>query len=122
MIRSVNFWIGAILLAFVPLLLIDIETHYLAWQTEVREQVIYAVQDVYTFSKQDKAAILDKVFERNRTLTLLIAFKAFFSLLFLIAGIYMLRKFVKSNKTGFLKPLLHIVSPAIVFLGLKLLG
>jgi len=122
MIRSVNFWIGAILLAFVPLLLIDIGTHYLAWQTEVREQVIYAVQDVYSFSKQDKAAILDKAFERNQALTLLIAFKAFFCLLFLIAGIYMLSKFLKTNKTGFLKSLVHIVSLAIVFLGLKLWG
>ncbi|QEC79844.1 TlpA family protein disulfide reductase [Mucilaginibacter ginsenosidivorax] len=122
MIRSSNFWIGAILLACVPLLIVDIGTHYLAWQTEVREQVIYAVQDVYNFSKQDKAAILDKAFDRNQTLTLLIAFKAFFSLLLLIAGIYMLSKFVKTNKTDFFKSLVHIVSMAIVFLGLKLLG
>ncbi len=121
MIRSKTFWIGALLLACIPLLLIDIAQHYLAWQTEVWDQIIYAVQDVYNFSKEQKATVLDKAFDRNQALTLLIVFKSFFSLLFLVAGIYMLRKFVKNNRAGFLKPLLSGIGLAVILLGWKYL-
>lgn len=121
MIKSTHFWIGAILLAIIPIFLVDIVEHYLSWQTEVRQQIIFVVQDVYKLSKIQKAAILDNSFARNQTLILLIVFKAFFCLVLLVAGLYQLKKFVKVHKPGLLRPLLSAMAVATLLLGAKIL-
>lgn len=119
MIKSTKFWFAIVLLALIPLLLIDIAEHYLSWQKEVREQLIDTVQNVYNYNKAQKAEILDNVFERNTTLGLLIAVKTLLSLVFLITGIYLLRLYAKSDKPGFFKPALMGVSLAAIFLAVK---
>jgi thiol-disulfide isomerase/thioredoxin len=121
MIKSAHFWVGAILMAIIPLVLVDIVEHYLSWQTEVREQIIFAVQDVYNFSKAQKAAILDNAFAQNQALTLLIVFKAFLCLVFLITGIYLLKKFAKAYKPGLIRPLVTGLAITIVLLAAKVL-
>ena len=102
MIKSRNFWIAATLIAVLPLLAIDIIQHYLDWQKDVRWELIDTVQNTYTLDRQQKASILDKVFERNQTLTFLIYIKSFCSLIFLVFGIYFLNVTDSSKDRNFL--------------------
>jgi thiol-disulfide isomerase/thioredoxin len=113
--------LGAILLACIPILILDISLHYMSWQKEVREQLIYAVQNVYNFSKEQKAEILDKAFENNKVLTWLIAIKSVLCLAFLFVGIYLLRLYVKKEKPPVFKPVITGISLGIAFLAIKFL-
>lgn len=103
MIRSKRFWIGAFLLATVPLLIVDVVEHYQSWKKDVREELIVAVQDMYSFTREQKADILDRVFERNQTLGFLIYAKVFLSVAFLCFGIYFISLAKKLEKITFAK-------------------
>lgn len=97
MIKSRNFWIGMVYFAVITLLLIDIPEHYMDWQKEVREEIITVAQNVYTYSKDQKAKVLDRVFERNETLTFLIYIKAFLGLVLLGCSIFFFRRYNKEE-------------------------
>jgi len=66
MIRSRFFWAGAILLAIIPMLMVDLSEHYVAWQKEVREPIIEAVQNFENVSRAQKAVMLDTDFKPTR--------------------------------------------------------
>lgn len=108
-IQSKNFWLGAILIAIVPLLAIDIMQHYLDWQKEVREELIVVVQNLYSFDRQQKAAILDKVLERNQTLMFLFYVKSASIILLLVSGFYFFKCYWKERKPKLLKPLFYTI-------------
>ena len=122
MIKFASFWMAAICLAIIPLMVIDISQHYLDWKLEVREEIITVVQNVYSFDRQQKAAILDKVFERNQTLTFLIYGKTFLSLILLGSSFYFFRLYRKQKETGLLKPFFSAVALALFFMLIKIYG
>ncbi|QEC68154.1 TlpA family protein disulfide reductase [Panacibacter ginsenosidivorans] len=122
MIKSKNFWVATIALAIIPLLSIDIAQHYVDWQKEVREELIYAVQDVYSFTKEQKTALLDKVFERNETLTFLFYTKIFCSILLLLLSIYFFRLYKKEKLVNPFKSVAVCVIVIAFFLSGKILS
>lgn len=120
MIKSRCFWAGAILLAIIPMLMVDLSEHYVAWQKEVREPIIEAVQNFANVSRAQKAGMLDTIFKRNQNLIQVSALKGALILILLFAGIYLLRRYVKTEKAIFLKPALTIMSLMIVFMAAKI--
>ena len=119
MIRSGFFWIAAICLAIIPLLLIDIAEHRLSWQKEVREEIITVVQNEYFFDRQQKAAILDNVFERNQTLIFLMYSKGLASVLLLAPGIYFFRLYRRQQKASSWKPVVAVAALMVCFILVK---
>ncbi|QOG02032.1 hypothetical protein [Flavobacterium sp. MDT1-60] len=115
MIKSKYFWLAAIMIAIIPVLGIDITQHYLDWQKEVREELITVVQDLYSFNKQQKANILDKVFERNQTLMFLIYLKSFVILILLSCSFYFFKLYKKQQRPKLLKPLFYIIAIIVCF-------
>lgn len=122
MIKSKYFWVAAILLAIVPLLLIDITEHYLSFKKEVREELIMVAQDVYNFDKEHKAQILDRAFERNQVLNFLIYTKSFLCLISLALCFYFFRAYRTKKKSGILKPTLFSVIVICLFVSAKFLS
>lgn len=120
MIKSRYFWIAAIMMAVIPLLSIDIVQHYLDWQKEVREELITVVQNVYSFDKQQKANILDKVLERNQTLTFLIYIKCFSILVLLAFSFNFFRLYKQRQRPNFLKPFLYTITLISCFILIKI--
>ena len=114
-IKSKDFWLSAILVAIVPLLAIDIVHHYLDWQKEVREELIVVVQNLYSFDRQQKATILDKVFERNRTLTFLFYVKSASIILLLVLGFYFFKRYWKQQRPKLFKPSLYTITLIVCF-------
>ncbi|MGB4400403.1 MAG: hypothetical protein WBJ10_13615 [Daejeonella sp.] len=66
MINSAKFWIGTILLAVIPLLLIDIAHHSVDWSIEVRGEIIDLAYNSELLPKEQKSQALDTVFEKIR--------------------------------------------------------
>ncbi|MGY4539649.1 thiol-disulfide isomerase/thioredoxin [Mucilaginibacter sp. UYNi724] len=121
MIRSKIFWIGAVLLAVIPILLIDLGEYYVAWQKEVLEPIIEVVQNFKDINSAQKADILDTVFEKNQSLIQLSALKGGVSIVFLLTGIYLLRRYAKTQKPTFLKPAFTFAGLVVVFIAAKIL-
>ena len=111
---------AAICLGIIPLLLIDIAQHTIDWKKEVREEIITVVQNVYSFSRQQKAGILDHVFERNQTLTFLIYSKSISGIILLGLGFYFLRLYRRKQNTGFWKPAVAVAALIACFILVKL--
>ena len=120
MIKSRNFWIAASCLALLPWLAVDIAEHRLDWNLEVREPLINVVQEIYTFSKAEKAVILDRVFERNGTLLTLIYLKGFVMVLLAGLSLYFFRRFRKKHQPKVLRPALLTASLLAVVLAARL--
>jgi thiol-disulfide isomerase/thioredoxin len=120
MIKSRYFWAGAILLAIIPMLIMDLSEHYVAWQKEVREPIIEVVQNFSNISRAQKAEMLDTIFEKNQSLIQLSALKGFVILVLLLSGIYLLRRYAKTEKPSFLKPALTIAGLVVVFIVAKI--
>ncbi|MCC8409704.1 redoxin family protein [Mucilaginibacter sp. UR6-1] len=118
MIRSKLFWTAAIMLAVIPLLCIDIAEHRLAWEKDVREEMINVVQNVYELSREQKAHILDNILERNHTLNMLIYLKSFLVLALLIGGVWLLIKY-KRQSGKIAKPLVFTLVLMVLFTGAK---
>lgn len=119
MIRSAKFWIGTILLAVIPLLLIDIGHHTVDWGKEVKGEIIDIAYHAELFPGDQKSQALETAFDKNTNLTFLIYLKSLLSLLFLVLGIYLLVHYVKKNRPGFLKPAMAIAVVMICFLSVK---
>ncbi|WP_114789888.1 TlpA disulfide reductase family protein [Niabella yanshanensis] len=114
-IEAKYFWLAAILIAVVPLLAMDIIQHYLDWQKEVREELIAVVQNLYSFDRQKKASILDKVFERNQMLMFLFYVKSFSIILLLILGFYFFKRYWREKKPKLWKPLFYTITLVACF-------
>jgi thiol-disulfide isomerase/thioredoxin len=101
MIKSKNFWIGAILLAIIPLLVLDIPKHYIDWRRDVHDERIYVAQNSYSYTPQQKAQILEQESASDESLKALMLVKAFSSLLLLCLGFYFLRRsFILHKNSG----------------------
>lgn len=120
MIKSHYFWLAALMAALIPFFIIDIVHHYLDWKKEVREELIIVVQNLYTFTKAQKANILDRVFERNQTLMFLMYFKSFVILLFMGGSSYFFWRYQKQEKPKLWKPLLYTIGMVACFLSIKI--
>lgn len=118
MIKSRLFWVAAIMLAVIPWLGIDIAEHRLAWEKDVREEMINVVQNVYDLSREQKAHILDNILERNSTLNMLIYLKSFLVLALLIWGVWLLIKY-KQASGKIAKPLALTFVLMVLFTGAK---
>lgn len=116
MVRSRYFWFGAIMIAIIPLMLMDITEHFDAWDKQVRWRMIDLVQNYSDLPRMQKAGILDNILEVNQKLAKLIALKAFISLILLSGGIYLLRKFLKTASVSFLKPALATIGLIAIFI------
>lgn len=79
------------------------------------------MQDVYPFNRQQKANILDKVFERNQTLMLLIYVKSFVILLLLTFTFYFFKRYRKQQSPRLLKPLFYTIAIVCCFTLTKVL-
>ncbi len=120
MIKSRHFWIASIMMAIIPLLSMDIVLHYVDWKSEVREELISVVQNLYSFDREQKAIILDKVFERNETLTFLIYIKSFLILVLLSLSFFFFRRYKQQLKPNFFKPFLYTIILIAGFLLIKI--
>jgi len=74
MTKSKYLWIAIVLVGIVPMLFLDILQHSFDWQKEVRSEIISVAYE--NFSNSQKKEILDRLFERNYTLTTLIILRA----------------------------------------------
>ncbi|MES2266517.1 MAG: redoxin family protein [Bacteroidota bacterium] len=120
MIKSRYFWAGAILLAIIPMLLLDISEYYVDWEKEVREPIIEIVQNFGDLTKAQKADVLDNVFAKNQSLIQLSVMKGVLSLLLLFAGVYLLVRYVKIQRPSFLKPALNLIGLTVLFMAAKI--
>lgn len=120
MIRSRYFWLAAVAAAIIPLLAIDIARHYIDWQKEVREELITVVQNLYSFSREQKAGILDKVLERNQALMFLIYIKSFAILILSALSFYFFKKYKQQQNSRLLRPLLYTIAMIACFIFAKL--
>jgi thiol-disulfide isomerase/thioredoxin len=119
MARSKYFWLGAVMIAIIPLMLMDIAEYFTAWEKEVREQMIDLAQNYSDLPRMQKAGILDSIFANNEKLTKLIAAKAFISLVLLCGGVYFIRKFLRSAHVSFLKSGLATLALIAIFIVAK---
>ena len=120
MTRSKLFWTGAVLLAIVPLIALDIPRHYIDWRRDVRDERGYVAQNAFNYSDQQKAAIMIQVGKTNRELLALMYVKGFAVLLLLCLGAYFLYRHFKSKKNSKWKAFLTCFVLVIFTGGIKL--
>lgn len=120
MIKSKHFWIAAILVGFIFIFSIDIAILFLDWEKDVRGEIITIVHDSYPFSKEQKTEILERVFQTNRNIVLLVGFKLFACIIFLVSAFLLFRKFKKSGQPGIFKPALFTVVVVAIFFSIKI--
>jgi len=96
--RSKLFWTGAILLAIIPMLLLDIPKHYIDWKDDVHDEQQFITQNTYQYSVQQKAVILHNMHTSNHALQILIYTKGIFCLLLFALGISVLLRYLKTEK------------------------
>lgn len=107
------------MLAIVPLLLIDVAQHSVDWTKEVHDEIIELAQNSETFNRQEKAEILDTILESNANITPRVYIKSFLALIFLFAGVYLLRLYIRKQGGGFLKTALFTAVLICTFAGIK---
>lgn len=119
MIRSFNFWIGTLLLAIIPVLLIDVAHHKLDWTKDVHDEMIELAHNSATFTRSEKAQILDNIFDRDAVLTVQFYVKIFAAVVSLVVGIWFLRRYFKTAKNGALKPAMLMACVFVCLLSVK---
>lgn len=120
MIRSLSFWIGALLLAVIPLLVMDIPGHYMDWTREVHDEMIITVHNQYNLSKTEKADILDNILDANKTLMAAMYLKGFAGLILLAMAIYLFIRYSRKYSGPRLKASGIVVALLLISVSLKL--
>lgn len=120
MIRSKLFWTGAVLLAIIPLLLLDIPKHYVDWERDVHDEMITVAQNSYNYTVQQKASILDQVLQSNKELMALMYVKGFAAFLLLCFGGRYLYLYFKTDKSARGKAIAICCMLMLLTSGLKL--
>jgi len=119
MIKSKYLWIAIVLVGIVPMLFLDILQHSFDWQKEVRSEIISVAYE--NFSNSQKKEILDRLFERNYTLTTLIIIKGIGGAIALIAAFYCFRLFKRRSKLPVNKAIIFMsLSSIVLFLLIKI--
>nr|WP_294943304.1 TlpA family protein disulfide reductase [uncultured Mucilaginibacter sp.] len=103
MIRSKLFWAGAILLALIPLIVLDIPKHYIDWVREVHDEMIETVYNSYHLNQAQKKQILDHILASNTNLMAMMYIKSFSSIILLFGGTYLLLRYKKQPRFDFWK-------------------
>ncbi len=119
MIRSISFWLGAILLAVIPLLVMDIPKHYIDWTREVHDEMIVTVHNHYNLSKTEKADILDNILDANNTLMASMYLKGFAGAILLALSIYFFVRYSRTKNLSLLKTSGIIVVLLLVSVSVK---
>ncbi|TFF39805.1 redoxin family protein [Mucilaginibacter psychrotolerans] len=88
MIKSKPFWVGTILLALIPLLVLDIPKHYIDWVKEVHDETIETVYNSYKLNQAQKKQVLEHILAANHYLMAMMYIKSFLSLILLFLGVY----------------------------------
>jgi len=120
LIKSKTFWTGAVLLAIIPLLALDLPKHYIDWKQDVRNEQLYLAQNTYHYSAQQKTALLNEVQQSNRELQALLYTKGFCCLLLFALGVYLLVRYIKTDKKSGRKAVLTCFVLMALTSGLKL--
>lgn len=120
--RSRNFWAGIVLLAIIPLLLIDIAEHAVNWKKEVREEMIDTIHNNYNITREEKAAVLERILDRNQTLNALIYLKSFACGILLLCGMYLLIRSRKEQGKSVLASACMAIGVMIIGIGVKLVA
>ncbi len=118
--KSLYFWLAAIMLGLIPVFGMDIAEHQLDWEKNVREEMIEVVQNGSSFTRAQKAEILDNILSQNHTLNLLIYIKSFLIVILLVAGIYLIVTYAKASQRGMLKPIGAALLLMVTFVGVKM--
>ncbi|MES2807789.1 MAG: TlpA disulfide reductase family protein [Bacteroidota bacterium] len=119
MIRSISFWLGAALLAVIPLLVMDIPKHYIDWTREVHDEMIVTVHNHYNLSKTEKADILDNILDANNTLMASMYLKGFAGAILLALSIYFFVRYSRTQNLSLLKTSGIIVVLLLVSVSVK---
>ncbi|MEO7212222.1 TlpA disulfide reductase family protein [Mucilaginibacter sp.] len=120
MAPSKYFWLSTFFMAMLPLVVMDIPKHYVDWTREVHDEMISAVQNTYTFSRAQKATVLDNILAANNSLMAQMYLKSFAGIILLFLAIYFWRKYKKQGNAKFWKPAVIAVLIFISTIGLKL--
>jgi thiol-disulfide isomerase/thioredoxin len=89
MIKSKPYWAGTILLALIPLLVLDIPKHYIDWVREVHDETIETVYNSYKLNQAQKTQILDHILAANANLMAMMYIKSFLGIMLLVAGTWL---------------------------------
>jgi thiol-disulfide isomerase/thioredoxin len=119
MIKSRNFWIGALSLAVIPILIIDIGQHTVDWTKDVHNEIINLAYHQEIFSADEKKSLVESIFDQNQTLGLQLVLKSILCVLLLGGAIYFIRRYRKERKENILKPSLFIIATVFFFLSIK---
>jgi thiol-disulfide isomerase/thioredoxin len=120
MIKSKYFWIGAILLAIIPLLMLDIPNHYIDWRRDVHDERVYVTQNTYAYTPQQKTQILEQISASNKSLLTLMCIKGFSSILLFGLCIYFFRKYCIIQKDSKRKAVLTCAVLLVLIITAKL--
>ncbi|OOQ61888.1 TlpA family protein disulfide reductase [Mucilaginibacter pedocola] len=101
MIKSKLFWAASILLALIPLIVLDIPKHYIDWVREVHDETIETVYNSYNLSQAQKTQVLDHILTANNYLMAMMYIKSFLSLILLCAGIYLFSRYKRQPSFEF---------------------
>ncbi len=118
-IKSLKFWIGALSLAAIPVLIIDIAHHTVDWTKDVHNEILSLVYNQEAFNNIERKEMSDDIFSQNQSLGLQIVLKPVLCIILLIIAIYFLRRYLKESKQHFLKPSLLIASSITLFVLIK---
>jgi thiol-disulfide isomerase/thioredoxin len=119
MIKSRNFWIGALSLAVIPVLLIDIGQHTVDWTKDVHNEILSLVYHQEIFNAAEKQNLVESIFDQNRSLGLQLILKSILCVVLLGGAIYFIRRYKKERKENMLKPSLFIIATVFFFLSIK---
>ncbi|WP_158826298.1 TlpA family protein disulfide reductase [Mucilaginibacter lacusdianchii] len=121
MIKSKHFWTGAVLLAVIPFIMMDVPKHYVDWTRDVHDEMIYLVQGNYSYNREQKAILLDNLLQNNSSLMGMMYIKSFIAVVLLFVSMYFFYRSSKQNSTSFWKALSFTVILVACSVGLKLL-
>jgi thiol-disulfide isomerase/thioredoxin len=108
MIRSKFFWLAAVLLAAIPLLVMDIPGHYVDWTREVHDEMIVTVHDQY------------KLLEANNSLMAKMYLKSFGAVVLLGLSIYFFISYRKQGLASLFKAAGLTFSLMLLTVGIKI--
>lgn len=118
--KQKSFWIGAILLAIIPLIALDIPKLYIDWKHDVRDERMFITQNTYAYTPQQKASILKEISETGHHFTIAFFLKCSISLLLFGVALYLLWPFLKSDRRGLLKTIALCILLPVITSGLKI--
>jgi len=107
-------------MAIVPSIAMDIPKHYIDWQRDVHDEMIIVAQNIYNYSKSEKAAALDQILHNNNTLMAKMYLKSFAAIITLCFSIYFFIRYQRQSKSPFWKSIAIMAFLAAFSITIKL--